>query len=182
MEKLLAKPKVPIKIKTNPPARKASVCEIEPAGARAPPEAVAILSGSWPIVRVKAAVVEPEVMVMVLSPDRSLAGVHDQLPCESAVAATDWLPTVPETASPAVVTPEKVGLADVTQNCCAPWIKVTPPTCETRPEPANVALEKQLIATREKRRKETTEVNPLVISDNRARLVSAKRAGSMIKA
>ena len=107
-----------------------------PAGAKVSALAVATLAGSAPIVRVKEAVVAPEVMVTLLSPARSAVGVQDQLPLASAVAETVWVPTVPETVAPAVVTPEKVGLALVTQNCLAPWTKVAPPTWETRPEPA----------------------------------------------
>ena len=82
--------------------------------------ALAILAGSTPIVKVKVTVVEPDVIVTGLSPERSAAGVHDQLPLASAVAVTDCEPTVPETLPAAVVIPENVGLAAVTQKCLAP--------------------------------------------------------------
>lgn len=111
---------------------------IEPAGASDDALDEAILAGAAPIVRVKLAVVVPEVIETAVSPVR-VAAVHDQLPVESAVAETDCVPTVPVTAAPAVVTPEKVGVADVTQKCFAPWIKVAPPTVETRPEPASTS-------------------------------------------
>ena len=91
-----------------------------PAGASEPADEVAISAGRSPIVRVKAAVVDPEVMVTELSPERSLAGIQDQLPLASAVAETDWLPIVPETEALAVVIPENVGLVIVTQNWVAP--------------------------------------------------------------
>ena len=65
------------------------------------------------------------------------------MPEASAVADTVCDPTVPETAAFAEVIPEKVGLADVTQNCVAPWIKVAPPICETRPEEAKVVVSVQ---------------------------------------
>ena len=68
-----------------------------PAGAKVPPDAVAMLSGTLPIVSIKDTVVDPEVIVTELSPERSAAGVHDQFPEESAVAETDSLPTVPVT-------------------------------------------------------------------------------------
>ena len=102
--------------------------EIVPAGARELAEAEAMLAGRVPIVSLKETVVEPDVMVAVLSPERSAVGVQDQLPEELAVEETACVPTVPETVAFAVVTPEKVGRADVTQNCFVPWINVAPPT------------------------------------------------------
>lgn len=92
---------------------------MEPAGARALDVAAEMLAGSGPTVRVKLAVVEPAVMVTGLSPE-SVVGVQDQLPDPSAVAETVWLPTVPETLAAAVVTPERVGVAEVTQKCFDP--------------------------------------------------------------
>ena len=65
-----------------------SVWLTEPAGARVEPPAVAIFSGTAPIVKVKLTVVAPEVMVTALSPESAVAGVHDQLPEASAVALT----------------------------------------------------------------------------------------------
>lgn len=60
----------------------------EPAGASVPAEAEAILAGTDPIVKVKPAVVVPDVIETAVSPERAVAGVHDQLPDESAVAVT----------------------------------------------------------------------------------------------
>ncbi len=60
---------------------------IEPAGAREPADDEAILAGRAPIVRVKLAVVAPDVIETALSPE-SAAAVHDQLPVPSAVAET----------------------------------------------------------------------------------------------
>lgn len=63
---------------------------------------------------------------------------------------------VPVTLAPAVVTPEKVGVADVTQKCFAPWIKVAPPTVETKPDPARTSpaakSEKTIMLARAARR------------------------------
>ncbi len=87
-----------------------------PAGSSVLAEAEATLSGTSPMVSVNDAVDEPEVIVTGLSPERSVAGVQDQLPEVSAVAVTDWLPTVPVTAVFAVATPLNVGFVDVTQN------------------------------------------------------------------
>ena len=87
-----------------------------PAGASVEPLAVAILSGTDPMVKVKEIVVDPEVRLTGLSPERSLLGVHDQFPEESAVAETVWEPTVPVTWALAVVIPVKAGFDDVTQN------------------------------------------------------------------
>jgi len=60
---------------------------IEPAGARELADEEAMLAGTAPIVNVKAAVVDPDVMETALSPE-SVVGVQDQLPVPSAVAET----------------------------------------------------------------------------------------------
>jgi hypothetical protein len=93
---------------------------IVPAGARVLPEAVAMFAGTLPIVSVNDTVDDPEVMDTGLSPESAVVGAQDQLPEVSAVAETDWLPTVPVTAALAVVTPANVGVVDVTQNWVAP--------------------------------------------------------------
>lgn len=67
----------------------ASVGADVPAGARVSADDEATLAGKLPIVRVNDTVLEPDVIVTGLSPERSLVGVHDQLPEESAVAETD---------------------------------------------------------------------------------------------
>ena len=89
MEKLPINPLPPIKSSRNPPIIKTIVGVIDPAGARVPAEAVAIFAGRAPIVKVKLAVVEADVMVIALSPVRSVVGVQDQLPLLSAVDAID---------------------------------------------------------------------------------------------
>ena len=154
--KLFLRPKLPSKIKQEPPARNKIVGLTEPAGARELAEEEAMLAGTDPIVKVKLAVCDPEVIATALSPE-SAAPVHDQFPEPSAVAETAWLPTVPETLAPAVVIPENVGVDDVTQNCFAPWIKVAPPTEETSPDPARTVFtvmksEKTTRLTRAERR------------------------------
>ena len=91
----------------------------DPAGARALDVAAEMLAGRAPIVKVKLAVCDPEVIATALSPE-SAVGVHDQLPDPLAVAETACPPTVPVTAAPAVVIPENVGVDDVTQKRFAP--------------------------------------------------------------
>ena len=89
LEKLLLNPLPPIRSKINPPTKKKAVGPNVPAGASVPAEELAISAGKSPIVKVKTAEVDPEVMETALSPERSAEGVHDQLPEESAVAETD---------------------------------------------------------------------------------------------
>ena len=138
-----------------------SVGLIEPAGARVEPPALAILSGRAPIVNVKLTVVVPEVMATAFSPESAVVGVQDQLPEASAVAPNVCGPTVPLTAAPAVVMPENVGVAEVTQNWVAPWINVAPPTALTNPEPPYVRFWLQAIVTRAEIRKTTSGVKNL---------------------
>lgn len=92
----------------------------DPAGARADAEAVAMLAGTDPMLSVNETVVDPAVIVTGTAPERAVVGVQDQLPDASVVAETVWEPTVPLTLTPAEVTPEKVGVEEVTQNCLAP--------------------------------------------------------------
>lgn len=87
MRRLLARPKLPSKIRLEPPARNKIVGLIEPAGARDDALDEAILAGTAPIVSVKLAVVAPDVIETAVSPERA-AAVQDQLPAESAVAET----------------------------------------------------------------------------------------------
>lgn len=139
---------------------------IEPAGASALALAEAIFAGSSPIVRVKEALCVPSVTVTVLSPERSAAGVQDQLPELLAVAEIDSVPTVPVTVAPAVVIPDKVGLGEVNQNCLAPCGKVTPPTEETRPDPARTVTGNKQKATSVKRK--AISVSRIALSDIKA--------------
>ena len=99
-----------------------------PAGASDEADDEAMLDGSEPIVSLNETVCAPDVIVTVLSPERSEVGVQDQLPEVSAVAETVWALTVPETFALAVVRPEILGRGAETQNCLAPWINVAPPT------------------------------------------------------
>ncbi len=107
-------------VKIIPKPKTTSVGAIVPAGAREVAEDEAMFAGSEPMVSLKETVVEPDVMLTVLSPDKSAVGVHDQLPEALAVAETVCEPTLPETVACEVVTPEKVGRAEETQNCFAP--------------------------------------------------------------
>lgn len=111
-----------------------------PAGGRVLALALAISSGRGPIVKINEADWVFEVTDTGLSPLKAVVGVHDQLPELSAVAVSDCEPTVPVTSAWAVVIPEKVGDADVTQNCLAPWIKVAPPIDEINPDPAKTVV------------------------------------------
>ncbi len=85
--KLFLRPKPPSRIKQEPPAKNKIVGLMEPAGARELADDEAMLAGRAPIVSVKLAVCDPEVIETALSPERVVA-VHDQLPVPSAVAAT----------------------------------------------------------------------------------------------
>lgn len=118
--KLFLRPNSPAEIRIVPMERIQSVVFVVPAGASVPALAEAIFAGNAPIVNVKLALWGPDVIATALSPDSAVVGVHDQLPEVSAVAVTAWLPTVPVTAAPAVVMPENVGVAEVTQKCVAP--------------------------------------------------------------
>lgn len=75
-----------------------------------------MLEGTSPIVRVNDSDWEPELILTVLSPVNTVAGVQDQLPEASAVADIVCEFTVPVIADPAAVTPENVGVSEVTQN------------------------------------------------------------------
>lgn len=77
---------MPKPTKVSPKDRIMTVGRIEPAGARVLPPAEATFCGTDPIVRVKETVWEADVTVTTLSPVKSVAGVHDQLPEASAVA------------------------------------------------------------------------------------------------
>ena len=120
MAKDFLNPQRPKVVKIIPKPKTTNVGVIVPAGARELALAEAMLAGRAPIVSLNDTVWAPDVIDTVLSPERSAVGVQDQLPEVLAVADTVCVPTVPETAALAVVTPENVGRAEVTQKCFAP--------------------------------------------------------------
>ncbi len=93
---------------------------MEPAGASELALDEAMFAGTDPIVKVNVTDVVEVATVTVLSPESAVGGVNDQLPELFAITPLFWVPIVMSTLPPAVVTPEKVGVLELTQKCLAP--------------------------------------------------------------